>query len=272
MPQFNYDHPGLLVGQQASGNPVTINSYINALLAQESEVTVGGTDAGDYTVQIDGDEGSFQFTFTHGGGGVVNDIVTGLLAALDADPDLVNIVVGANASPELELDFLHPGQDYAISFPSNPSGNLTQTLIQAAGGTDIGLGLGVVPADPPGVSTGAQHVTAPNGAVDADFLGVTMRASIDVDVNTISNGAVDSRFVPSDTVSVMEEGEIRIETEDAVAFNGAVWMRNTNPGPSTPLGGFRSDSGGGEAILVTRMRFRGSTSSAGVVTAVINRP
>ena len=170
MPQFDYTHPTLLLGQVANGNPYTINSYLNALLAQESEITIGaGPAAGDYTTRIVGEEGTFEFTYTSPGAETEAQIVAGMLAALNSDPDPVTIVAGTDASPELELDFIHPGADYTISFPSNPGpGDMSQALIQAAGGTALNLAIAVVASDPAGISTGAQHVTAPDaGTVDA---------------------------------------------------------------------------------------------------------
>jgi hypothetical protein len=272
MPQFSYDHPVLLLGQIASTNPWTINSYLNALLAQESGVTIGGTDAGDYTIQFDGPSGSYSITYTHPGGGVTNDIVAGLLTELQSDPDLVNIVVGTNADPQLTLDFIHPGEVWVLSFPSNPAGNMTAATIQAAGGTDLDLGVVVVPVTPPENSTGAQHVGAPDvTATDADFLGITVRASIDVEVND-GDPTGSNVFRPGATVSVMEEGEAVVEVEDAVAFNGPVFVRINNPGPGQKLGGLRSDADGGNAIQMTGARFRSATSGLGLAKVAINRP
>ena len=274
MPQFDYTHPTLLLGQVASGNPYTINSYLNALLAQESEISIGaGPAAGDYTVRIVGEEGTFEFTYTSPGAETEAQIVAGLLAALNSDPDLVNIVAGTDASPELELDFIHPGADYTISFPSNPGpGDMSQALIQAAGGTALNLAIVVVASDPAGISTGAQHVTAPDaGTVDADFLGMTVRASVDVLVNTGDPNQI-SQFAPGATLSVMEEGESVVEVEDAVAFNGAVFVRTQNPGPGQHLGGFRSDADGGDAIAMTGARYRSATTGNGLAKVTINRP
>ena len=274
MPQFDYVHPTLLLGQIASANPATVNSYLNALLAQESEISIAATpEAGDYTVRIVGEEGTFEFTYTSPGAETEAQIVAGLLAALDADPDLVNIVVGTDASPELELDFIHPGLDYTISFPSNPGpGDMSQALIQAAGGVALLLGVAVVATDPAGSSTGAQHVTAPDaGTVDADFLGLTVRAVIDVQVNTGDPNQI-SEFAPGATLSVMEEGESVVEVEDAVAFNGAVFVRIANPGPGQALGGIRSDVDGGNAIQMTGARFRSATTGNGLAKVAINRP
>ena len=53
MPQFQYSHPVLFLGQIASEDPMSISSYVNELFAQENRVAVGAAPgAGDYTIQI----------------------------------------------------------------------------------------------------------------------------------------------------------------------------------------------------------------------------
>ena len=115
-------------------------------------------------------------------------------------------------------------------------------------------------------------MTAPDaGTVDADFLGMTVRASVDVLVNTGDPNQI-SQFAPGATLSVMEEGESVVEVEDAVAFNGAVFVRTQNPGPGQHLGGFRSDADGGDAIAMTGARYRSATTGNGLAKVTINRP
>ena len=274
MPQFDYTHPALLLGQIATTNPWTINSYLNALLAQESVVTSAAAPAaGDYTIRIVGEEGTFDVTYTSPGGEAPADIVAGLLAAIDADPDLVNIVVGTDASPDLNLDFIHPGHVYNVSFPSNPGGNLLGATFQAAGGTALTLGTCVVPASPPDESTGAQHVSAPNAATTGnDLLGITVRAVVDVQVNTGVQTDEDA-FLPGTTVSVMEEGECVVEVEAAVAFNGPVFVRIGNVGPGQKLGGFTvGPAVASEVIQMAGARYRSATSGNGLAKVAINRP
>jgi hypothetical protein len=236
-------------------------------LAQESEVTVGGAAiAGTYTIQVDGPEGSFSVDFVAAGGEAPAAVVAGFLAAIQADPDFLNLLVATDASPILELDFLHPGQTYTVSFPSDPNGILSGALIQAAGGTDIGLGLGVV------TGSDSRLARAPDGStVDADVLGVTVSATLAVEVNDGLSTSVDA-FHPGDEVAVMEEGTVVVAVEDAVAFNGAVFMRIQNAGAGQSLGGFRSDNAGGDAIQITGARFRSDTSGVGLAIIKINRP
>lgn len=267
MPQFDYNHPALFLGQVASEDPMSISSYVNELFAQENRIAVGAAPgAGDYTIEISGDEGTFSFSYTSPGAETQAQIVAGLLAALQGEPDLANIVAGTDASPNLDLAFLHEGLVYTVTATSNPGGAMTITETQAAGGTAIGLGLGVVPG------SAEDLVVAPTGATaDADVLGVTCKASVDVLVNDGLQTS-DDQFAPAAQVSVLEAGEVVVNVEDAVAFNGAVFMRTANATAAAPLGGFRSDADGGDAIAITGARFRSSTTGAGLAVLKLNRP
>jgi hypothetical protein len=193
-------------------------------------------------------------------------VVAGFVAAIQADPDFTNLLVATDASPILELDFIHPGQVYTLSFPSDPNGILTNALIQAAGGVDLELGVGVVPG------SSQEFAVAPGaGTVDADFLGITIAGTVDIMVN---DGLSTSRdvFAPGCSVSVMEEGTCVVEVEGAVAFNGPVFMRIQNAGPGQKLGGFRADADGGDAIQISGAKFRTSTTGVGLAQIKVNRP
>ncbi len=267
MPQFDYTHPVLKLGQIATSEPWSIDSYVNELLAQESEVTVGGSAiAGTYTIQVDGPEGTFTVDFVAAGGEAAAVVVAGFVTAIGMDPDFLNLLVAVDASPVLELNFLHPGQVYTVSFPSDPNGILTNATAQAAGGVDIGLGLGVVPG------SSGQFIVAPTGAtVDGDVLGITVAATVDIMVNDGLPTSEDV-FLPGCTVSVLEAGECVVMTEDAVAFNGDVFMRIQNPGAGQSIGALRSDNAGGDAIQLTRAKFRSATTGAGLARVKIWRP
>lgn len=266
MPQFQYTHPALQLGQVATEDPWTIDSYTNELLAQVSQIVVGGAAAaGDYVITIQGPEGSFAVTYTAAGGEAIAAVVAALVAAINGDVDLLNIVQAVDASPNVTLNFVHPGQSYSVT-TTGPNAILTASLVTSAGGVTIPLGTGVVAGSeyplvvPPGAST-----------TEADVLGITVNADVDVKVNDGKQGSIYG-FGPGCTVAVMEEGEVVVAVEDAVAFNGAVFMRIQNPTEQAPLGGFRSDGDGGNAIQITGAKFRGSTSGPGLVRVKINRP
>lgn len=268
MPQFDYTHRALMLGQIATTETWDVDSYVNELLAQESEVLVGGAAiAGTYTIQIDGpDANSITVDFVAAGGEAAAAVVAGFVAAIQADPDFTNLLVATDASPVLGLAFIHPGKVYTISFPSDPNGILSASITQAAGGVDIALGVGVVPG------SGEGFVAAPDvTATDADFLGITIAGTVDVMVNDGLSTSGDV-FRPGCSVSVMEEGVCVVEVEGAVAFNGPVFMRINAPGPGQKLGGFRADADGGNAIQITGAKFRSSTTGVGLAQVKVNRP
>jgi hypothetical protein len=267
MPQFNYTHQALTLGQIATTETWDIDSYVNELLAQEDEVTVGGNAiAGTYTIQFDGpDAEALQVSVVAAGAETPAQMVAAFLVAIQADSDFTNLLVGTDAAPELELDFLHPGQVYVISFPSDPNGILSNTLIQAAGGINLHLGVGVVPG------SSAEFAVAPGaGSVDADFLGITVKGTVEIQVND-GLSTSESVFAPGNSVSVMEEGTTVVLTEDAVAFNGPVFMRIVATGTEI-FGAFRSDADGGDAIAIAGAKFRSATTAAGLAQIKVNRP
>jgi hypothetical protein len=265
MPQFDFNHPVLVKGQIAESGPRLIDSYTNELLAQSNDIPIGGTTDGDYTVQIDGEEGTFTFTFA-ASGNTADQIADGLAAAVLADDDLANIVVAASTSgTPLELRFIHTGKVYTISFPSNPGSNMTNTLVQAAGGVDFQLGVGVVQgsADDLGAAPSAS-------TVDADVLGFSVigmetrvAEGLSTNVDVISPGGV---------ISTMRMGTFAAEVEEAVAANAQAFMRIQNPGPGQFVGSLRSDVDGGNAIALTGVIFKTSTAGVGLAVVKVNRP
>jgi len=245
MPQFSYVHPVAINGQIASMSPIAVDSYENPLLAQVSTVTVGGTTDGVYIVQIDGPEGSFQFSFT-ASGNTADQIAAGLEAS--------------RATNVVTLTFIHPGSVYTVSAPSAPSA-LTVATSQAAGGVTVGLGVAVAQG-----ALDDQAALLGGGSTDADVLGITIR-SIDMNTNegdpTVDDGS---------TLAIMRGGELFANVEDAVAAGGQVFARIVVNAPGQVLGGLRSDADGGDAIALSACTFRTSTTSAGLARIKINRP
>jgi len=263
MPQFSYVHPVAINGQIASMSPIAVDSYENPLLAQVSTVTVGGITDGVYTVQIDGPEGSFQFSFT-ASGNTADQIAAGLEAAADLDPDLLNIVVATAVTNVLTLTFIHPGSVYTVSTPSAPSA-LTVATSQAAGGVTVGLGVAVAQG-----TLDDQAALLGGASTDADVLGITIR-SIDMNTNE-GDPTVDDGYQAGSTLAIMRGGELFANVEDAVAAGGQVFARIVINAPGQVLGGLRSDADGGDAIALSACTFRTSTTSAGLARIKINRP
>lgn len=266
MPQFDFVQEQLLLGAVATANAGggDIDSYTNEVLAQANTIPIGGTTDGTYTVQLDGEEGTFTFSFV-AVAQTADQIADGLAAAATADPDLLNIVTvaGTPGTPVL-LTFLHANQAWTITFPSNPGTNMTLTTTTAAGGTDIGLGLVVVSG------TAQNFVIAPTVAsVAADFLGVTER-SLFAQINRGIPTEVDA-FEPGNTVSVLSRGDIVVFSEDAVTANAPVFVRTTATGTEV-FGAVRSDADGGDALTWPGAIFRDTSTAAGLVRIRVNLP
>jgi len=266
MPQFNYDRPLLQLGQFGTASPWTVDSYINELLAQQSTLTAGGVaTAGTYTLEIVAPEGTFSVDVVAVGGESTAVLLGAIEAAILADPDFLNILVPSLADPVLTLDFIHPGIAYALTMISNPGANITIATAQAPGGTFLPIGVGLVPG------SGDGFATLPGAAtVDADFLGVFVCGVVDVQVAT--GVAPDPNGVAAgNCLSAMSMGDTVVSVEDAVAFNGQVFMRTQNPGLNQAVGNFRSDADGGDAIALTGIRFRSVTTGPGLARVSINR-
>jgi hypothetical protein len=270
MPQVSYERKSRINGRAASGNrPECIESYTNALLAQESDIVVADFDAGTYTVRLSNVDGRV-IDISAVTGVSIAAVVAALETAADAlvtdlEDSLANVAIVTDASPNLEIRFIHPGEAWSISFPSNPGGNMSHTLVQAAGGTDIALGKFVVR-----VTGAADECKAPvTGSADADFIGITV-ANTEALVIDYSTG--EPVFEPADTCSVMTQGVIEATVEDAVIYGGPVYARKTINAAGQALGSPRSDADGGDAVLVTGCKFYSDNSAAEVALIKINRP
>jgi len=265
MPQFEFDHPILVNGQISESGPRKIDSLLNELLAQETEVPIGGTTDGTYTVQIDGEEGIFQVSFV-AVAQTADQIADGLAAAILADVDLINIVDASSTSgTPLELDFLHAGKTYTITFPSNPGGNMSVVVVQAAGGTDVQLAVAVVQG-----STDETALAPDSGSVDADIVGFTVRnMGIQVNSGIQTNTDVVS---PGEMLSVMSQGNFVGQTETAVVKGADVFIRIDSPGAGQFFGGLRNDVDGGNAIQVLGCVFNSTLTAAGLAKVRVNRP
>lgn len=271
MPQHSYERKSAINGRACSGfGPERIESYTNALLAQESDIVVAGFDAGTYIVRLSHADGRVIDISSGATGVSIAAVVAALEAGADAlesdvEDSLVNVAVVTDASPNLEIRFIHPGEAWSISFPSNPNGNMSHTLVQAAGGTSIKLGKFVVrvPSDP-------ASCKAPAGAsADADFLGVTVSNTEALVIDYTTGEPV---FEPADTCSVMSQGQCEATVEDAVSFGNPVYARIVVNADGQSLGSPRSDADGGDAVLVTGVKFGSDAGADEVAKIKVNRP
>jgi len=108
-------------------------------------------------------------------------------------------------------------------------------------------------------------VQAPSGAVATDIPGVLI---LNMDCNYYE---ADDVAPAESTLSVLRQGVVWVNVEDAVTQGAAVYFRHNAPGSET-LGAFRSDTDGGDATLLPGAVFRTSTAAAGLAQVAINLP
>jgi hypothetical protein len=270
MPQYSYDAKTAFAGQIAQAlRPTALESYANPKKAKIHTTTIAGFDAGTYTIRLSKASTGEEFDISAAAGASIALTCTALETAGDAMDELLNIVVVSKTATTVVLSFIHPGDDWDISYPSNPNSNMSGVTTQAAGGTDIPVGVAVVAASNPGDDDNGLFCALPSGSsVDANFIGITTR---NVASNVMDYDQTGQVSEPGDIVSVMTEGVIWVETEDTVAYGGTVYVRITASG-SEQLGAFRSDADGGDAIVMTGAKFYSATSGAGLAKIKINRP
>ena len=265
MPQFSYAEAIARNGQIAEGGPRRIDSYLNALVAQESDIDFATTGPdGTYTVRITGEEGVFEGSFV-ASGNTVSQIIDGLIA--DFGDELLNVATLTNNDPALEFRAIHPDRVYTIEFPSNPSTEMSLSVVQAAGGTRIPLGTVVIQ----GANDDEAQVPGA-GTTSANALGILVN-NTDSEVNS-GDPTVEDGFPPGSTLSVMRGGAIWVNTEDAVSANGNVFFRiqNAAAGTTEGIGKVRSDVDGGDAVQLLGAKFKTSTTAAGLAKVLIQNP
>lgn len=261
MPQYNYgEQPRYLLGQIQDYSPCAVDSFKNPLLVQIDEWAFAGFAAGVYTWTIVGEEGTFTVSVTNPAN------LAAVIAAFDAEDDLLNILTASDNGGDLRLTFKHEGYTYTTSATSTGSA-LTKTAVQAAAGVNIPLGVVVVRggADDTAVVPGAA-------AADDDFLGIVIRNE-ESEYNPGNYGGVggDDVISAGGVLSVLRQGRAVVEVEDAVTAGGDVFVRTTATG-SEQAGAIRSDADGGDAIAMTGARFHTSAGAGGLAVVTINRP
>jgi hypothetical protein len=214
MAQTNFNPQALLLGQIADNSPKAVDSYVNPLLAQISAITVGGNDDGTYAVRLEGGgeiiDGSFAASSD-----AVADIIDGLIASLALQPGFPSAATAVEADPDLELTFTNPGISYVISFPSNPSGNMSVANSQEAGGTNIGLGLCVAQG-------GTGLAVLPTGEAVAQTSVITLGGTTDgtFTMTVTGNGLVFvGNFVASSSTAAAILGGLLDTLEDSIGFD-----------------------------------------------------
>lgn len=164
---------------------------------------------------------------------------------------------------------------------------MVQTSIQSA--LDQGIPGGIARSAPTGIDSVFATEAMPAGVV-----AVQATATVDSDNRSAelpSGGAgiplgilvhshSEAALADTDGVvyganrvaSVMRQGEIFVEVEDAVTAGGSVFYRHTANGPLTQLGAIRSDADTANAAQLAGARFKSSASAGGLAIVEVNIP
>lgn len=273
MPQFAYgNQPVALNGQVADGSAESTDSYINEIVAQQSNIASGGGNAlitEVYSITAVGADGSSVTVQTapQAGGETPAQVVTELVAAWNADPEAAGIALATDNGGDMDLDFIAVGVAFTVTTVA-PTSTLTVSTPQAAGGANIGLAVAVQYG-----ATDESAIAAGAGMVDADVPGFTIR-NMAIQVQETPSGAiVNDQFAPGEMLSVMRQGTLHALAEDAVTKGAPVFVRIANVTVAgDPLGMPRSDADGGDAIQLVGVRFAQTTTARGLVKIEVNRP
>lgn len=269
MPQTNYTQAQWRNGQIADASTHDTDSFTNELFAQHNTVPIGGTTDGLYRIQLDGPESEQLFIDFTASSNSADEIADGLAAFVLADPDLLNIVdASATSGTPLDLQFLHPGQEWLVSFPSNPGTNMTLTVTQVAGGLNIGLGLFVVRG-----SADAFAKLPTTATLDANVLGVTTEDLV-FQVNSINpTVGTDNEAIPGDTIPATRRARVALLVEGAVAADTKARLRI---GGTIPPGGkigrlTAAPLVGNEVIELEGVVFKTSTTGNAIAVVSLDR-
>ena len=241
MPQYDYQRIAGSPGMLAIWRPEDLDSLVVKVPAQEDDVPIGGTTDGTYTMAIQGEEGTFTASFV-ASGNTADEIAAGLAANVVAQVPLYNVVKASAVGTPVKLAFIHPGSSYAITFPSNPGGNMSLSPVTSPLGTPIPLGHAVCSDD-------GKTARAPKlGDTAAQFWGCSVRNSDLLNPIDGLNGR-DIQFQPGIMLSAAPKGTVWVPTETAVAVNDPVFFR-VDAGAGQTFGAFGAVADGGKAVQV----------------------
>lgn len=275
MPQFAYgEQPQFLNGQIGDRSPAAIDSLINEIVAQQTNIAgaVGAAVNGEiYNITAVGADGSSaSITVVADSSETADEMITELVVAWNSDPVAAGIALAVDNTGDLDLDFVAVGVAFVVTVLDDTV-TLTVTTPTAAGGADVGLAVAVAFG-----ATDESAAALVVGSVDVDIVGMTVR-NLAIQVQETPSGAiVDNQFTPGEMMSVMRQGTLIALAEDAVTKGAPVFVRKDNVSGNLvagdPIGMPRSDVDTTSAIAMTGARFGSTTTGRGLVKIEINRP
>jgi hypothetical protein len=222
-----------LIGDAATMRPYIKRARTYAKRKQITTIGVGGATDGTYTVRIlsrapnrpiDNVDSSFVAASS-----TADLIGAGLVTQINSKTELRNLLRASyNASTDqIVLTAVRTGEVFEVSFPSNPSTNLTQTATQSAVVTSLPLGVGMV-------STDGDTAVRPSSTSDVLF-GVVARGR---GIEAPDDGSAEYHSA-GDNLDLVTEGDWYVESEEDVTSEAnPVYMR-VNASGTEKAGAFR---------------------------------
>lgn len=228
-----------------AGQPVGPRSSVPKTLPALAQITLvstaNGSGTDDWVISITDDETGQAYSLTATGSATEATLAANLEAAFAADAklrDLFTLSVDSSSDVDATFTAKHGGRSYTFAATGGTGAN-TITTSQAAGGSDLALGIMVALASTPGQMRAlASTDTADNVA---GLLFRTDANHYQDYVETLSSVPVARR---AGTYEVMEEGRCWVTSEDAVTLGDPVYVRKAQTSSAGVLGAFRSSPAG----------------------------
>lgn len=265
MPQTDYTLPIAVLGQLAVYDPASIDSLVNLVPTQQTDVvTAGSVTDGLYQIIVVGEEGTFTASHTRSGAETTADVTDFLEVNWDSQSANLNIATMVSDGTDTnEMLFLHAGQAYTVTTVAPAPGTLVATLITDPAGTNIPLAIGISTTD----GEFARLLTT--GDLVGDIWGIVVRnAELVQELGQATPTVLE--FLPSDALSVMRSGECWVEPEVAVAVNDPVFIRVVATGVEQ-AGALSNVADGGDNILVPG-RWKTAAAAGELAKVLINLP
>ena len=253
---------GLLAGS-ALGAPsvaTSLKPYVDPmpLLADNA------IDATTYTLEING----IVIAFTSGVGATLGSIRDGLITQARSIQELEGVVsFNPTGADSLRVTAVQPGTPFT---PTETDVNLSNAAVTANVATVVlPFGHGVVRRTA-GANVTAKSVAIPS-ATGQDIMGVTTRIHSNVDPTSADPANQQGAVSPFQDASIVHEGQVWVEVDEAVAAGDPVFMRHTagGTGPGVP-GSFRQDADTARADQLAGAKFESATTGVGLARVSLN--
>ena len=244
---------------QREGTGQKAGSYINdtGSVRQVDDLTVDtAADSTAYTFEVDG----VAVSITSGTGATVTTIRDALVTAYRATQELEGVAAAnPTGTDTVRFTALVKGTGYTLT---ESDANLSTASVTANVATQtIPFGRAVVR----GAGSSDQSAALPSTGSE-EFLGVNERIHSDVSPTGAPKDATDSFKV----MSVVYNGRMLVEVEEAVSAGDDVYFRHTAGAGGSTLGIFRNDADTASADQVTGAKFLTSTTGAGLAVVSLN--